>query len=153
MIRVLEGHIEDVNGLFSEVLGEQNKGRWWKDSGAPACTLLSMLPALTLTLLSSSEYREVQALLKRGASLGTLAKQEMTSSKFLGAQGGEAGMRGYCPVMSKVKIYLQAHGRLGSSLLPTHCSTSSSDAELTWFLTRSKALPMGSFPKGKREPM
>lgn len=43
-----------------------------------------LLPAETLTLQSSSEYREVRALLKRGVSLGTLAKQEMTSSKFLG---------------------------------------------------------------------
>lgn len=34
-------------------------------------------------LLSSSEYREVHALLKRRVSVCTLAKQEMTSSKFL----------------------------------------------------------------------
>lgn len=28
VVRVLDGHVEDVDWLFSEVLGEQDKGRW-----------------------------------------------------------------------------------------------------------------------------
>ena len=68
--------------------------------GAPSPPLLGLLPVHTLTLLSSSEYREFRASLKRGVSLGMLAKQEMTSSKFLGVQGREGGPRGHCPTRS-----------------------------------------------------
>lgn len=63
-----------------------------KDRAPPAPPPLA--PAQALTLQSSSQYTEVWALLKRGVSRGKLAKQEMTSSKFLGMRDREERLRG-----------------------------------------------------------
>lgn len=91
VVCALNGHVQDVDWLFFEVLGGKTQ-RWAMEGpGAPACPLLGLLPAQTLTLPSSSQYKEERALPKRGLSLGTLAKQEMTSSKFLGVWGREQG--------------------------------------------------------------
>lgn len=81
VVGILDGHIQDVDGLLSEALQGRNRG-WGQEGGARARPSPTTLP-IGLTLLSSSEYREVHGLLKRGVSTGTLAKQEMTSSKFL----------------------------------------------------------------------
>lgn len=77
-------------------LWESKTGWVVEGPGAPPRPLLSLLPTRTLTVLSSSEYRDAWALLKRGMSLGMLAKQEMTSSKFLGAWEREGRLRGHC---------------------------------------------------------
>lgn len=82
VLGALDGHIQDVDGLLSKALQEKNQG-WGQEGRATACPSPVLQISAGLTLPSSS-YREVQAFLKRGVSLGTLAKQEMTSSKFLG---------------------------------------------------------------------
>ena len=82
VLSALDGHIQDVDGLLSNTLQEKNKG-WGQRAGPQPAPPQSCTLSAGLTLPSSS-YREVQAFLKRGVSLGTLAKQEMTSSKFLG---------------------------------------------------------------------
>jgi hypothetical protein len=90
VVRTLDGHIQDVDGLFSEVLQEKNED-WGARGGLQPASPVGCSLARPLTLLSSSVYREVRALLKRGVSVGTLAKQEMTSSKFLRCGAGKEG--------------------------------------------------------------
>lgn len=94
VVRVLDGHIQDVDWLLSEALGEKTRAGGRRRQGSQAAPSWTGSLLRRLTLFSSSEYKGVQAFLKRGISLGTLAKQEMTSSKFLGVWGGEAGLRG-----------------------------------------------------------
>ena len=136
MVGVLDGHVQDVDGLFPEVLGEENKGRRSRTWGRSPLPL--QLPARTLTLPSSSQYMDVWAFLKSGVSSATLAKQEMTSSKFLGTRDREGGLRGCSPMVTgqtQVPPFFQ----------PPLC-------ELVLSLARSKGSLMGSFPKGKDEP-
>lgn len=106
----------------------------------PSLPLPGWLPAQTLTLVSSSEYKESRALLKSGVSLGTLAKQETTSSKFLGC--GQRG-RAQGPLPHKI----MGQTRTPPPSQPPGCERIQVCAELLWFLTRSEVLVMGSSPK------
>lgn len=145
VVRVLEGHVQDVDWLLSEALGQKTKGgsprkpsrRARGPQPAPPWLAPCSHPHLAVVL----RVQGILGLAEKGGVLGHVGK---AGDDLIKVPRG-AGQRGRAEGPLPHEVVGQTQTLPLSQ--PPHCQRIQVCAELLWFLTRSEALVMGSSPK------